>query len=62
MIFQNYFKRSDRTPGGQIDRVCPCHFKDGVNYGNPAYFAWDKGKTMTLSDAELREKIKIKNV
>lgn len=56
MKLQNYFRRADHTPGGQNDRICSCHFKDGVKDGDPAYFAWNEGKTMDFSDPELRKR------
>lgn len=51
-----FFRRADRTPGGQNDRICFCHFKDRVKDGDPAYFAWNEGKTMGFSDPELRKR------
>ena len=46
------FRRADRQPGDQKDRICSCHFKDGKKEGDPAYFAWNEGKAMDFSDPE----------
>lgn len=46
------FRRADRQPENQNDRICSCHFKEGKKEGDPVYFAWNDKKYMDFPDPE----------
>ncbi|XP_061192287.1 uncharacterized protein LOC133200517 [Saccostrea echinata] len=58
LLWGKLCRRADRQPGDQNDRICSCHFKDGVKEGDPAYFAWNEGKAMDFSDPECTKRRK----
>lgn len=35
-----HFRRKDRSVNPAIDRICSCHFKDGVKDNGPTLFSW----------------------
>ncbi|KAK3098997.1 hypothetical protein FSP39_025090, partial [Pinctada imbricata] len=43
------FRRKDRTVTDS-DRICSCHFKDGLKVNGPTIFPWNQGKAFDFVD------------
>ena len=46
-----FYRRADR-PVRDNDRICSCHFKDGLKKNGPTIFVWSKG--LSLNDNGIR--------
>ena len=43
------FRRADRKRNGN-DRICSCHFKNGLKDNGPSIFEWNKSKLFDFED------------
>ncbi|KAK3098204.1 hypothetical protein FSP39_017166 [Pinctada imbricata] len=46
---EDKYRRKDRTVTDS-DRICSCHFKDGLKVNGPTIFPWNQGKAFDFVD------------
>ncbi len=51
-------RRMDRSLDINNDRICSCHFKDGVKDNGPSIFPWNSGKAFDFSSPEKKLRCK----